>query len=315
MNLSVVIPTYNRAGSLPYTLEALGAQTVPENLGWEVIVVDNNSSDATRAVVHATRDAFPVPVHYVYEPRQGVSHARNAGIDQAKGDVVAFTDDDMLPAPDWVAAVHRAVPRWEADVVGGRILPRWASAVPRWLEASAEAIERLALMSHNAVARIAPTIDMPAVWGGNMAVRREVFDSGHRFDPAWGAVGDKLYRGEDGRLIGDLLRAGHRVVFDPSLLVWHRIQPDRMRRAYFRRLCFQIGEGEGRRVHQTSGRELLGAPLFYYRWTAVALARWTMIVLFRRRDAFDHQLLFLKTLGRLCVCWNRYVSRRAKEHS
>jgi len=146
-------------------------------------------------------------------------------------------------------------------------------------------------------------------------VRREIFDRGHRFDPAWGAVGDKLYRGEDGRLIGDLLGAGHRVVFDPSLLVWHRIQPDRMRRAYFRRLCFQIGEGEGRRVHQMAGRKLLGAPLFYYRQASVAFVRWMMAVLSGRGDAFDHQLLLLKTLGRLWACWNRYLVRRGEERS
>src|SRR6266496_2856006 len=121
MNVSVVIPTYNRAHSLRHTLEALREQRVPPEITWEVIVVDNNSSDDTRAVVESLRPTFPAPLLYVFEPHQGTSRARNAGIDQAKGTAISFTDDDTLPASDWVTRADRALDRQGADVIGGRI--------------------------------------------------------------------------------------------------------------------------------------------------------------------------------------------------
>ena len=315
MDVSVVVSTYNRAHSLRYTLEALSVQTVPKDLSWELIVVNNNSSDDTPAVVNAAAAGFPVAVHHVFEPRQGISRARNAGIERAKGSIIVFTDDDVLPAPDWVSTVAHAIHRWNADVVGGRILPRWPAPVPKWLEASSALQVRLALMTHEAVAQLTTSMDVPAVWGANMAFRREIFEAGHRFDPALGQVGDKNYRGEDCRFIGSLLSAGHTVVYDPAILVWHRIQPERIRRAYFRRLCFEIGEGEGRVVDLRPGRKFLGAPLFYYRWTAIALVGCMAAILFRHHDAFERELEFRIALGRLWARWGLHFSSRGKERS
>lgn len=309
MNVSIVIPTYNRAPSLRHTLEALREQRVPPEISWELIVVDNNSSDETRAVVEALRPSFPAPLLYLFEPRQGVSSARNAGIDQAKGAAVSFTDDDVIPAPDWVATVHHARDRLGADVIGGRILPRWPGPVPEWLEGSVCLYDRLALMTHDSVAKITLATDKPRIWGANMTFRRSVFDAGHRFDPKRGAVGDKLYRGEESYLIRELLAMGHTVVFDPEIVVWHRIQPERMRAGYFRRQSFQAGEGEGRLAGRI-GRSLLGAPLFYYRWTALTLAQWLAAVARRRGDAFECELDFLMAAGRLWGCWRRYFDSR-----
>src|SRR3970040_380046 len=89
MDVSVVIGTYNRAIPLGRTLTALRGQRTAPGLTWELVVVDNNSSDETRAVVSAASAAFPVPMRYVFESRQGISHARNAGIHNAKGGIIA----------------------------------------------------------------------------------------------------------------------------------------------------------------------------------------------------------------------------------
>ena len=103
MDLSVVICTYNRASSLAVTLEALLMQEATPSLRWEVVVVDNNSSDHTREVVEGFAARNEIRVVYTFEPNQGQSHARNTGVKVAHGDVIAFTDDDVIPERNWVA--------------------------------------------------------------------------------------------------------------------------------------------------------------------------------------------------------------------
>jgi glucosyl-dolichyl phosphate glucuronosyltransferase len=315
MNVSVVIPSYNRAHSLRSTLEALRAQVVPKDFSWELIVVNNNSSDETHAVINTAAAVFPVPVHHVFEPRQGINPARNAGIERAKGSIIAFTDDDVLPAPDWVAMIDSAMQRREADVVGGRILAKWEGAVPEWLAASIPLQARLTVMSHDVVTKLTRSTGTPGVWGANMAFRREIFDSGHRFDPARGMVGEKLYRGEECYLIGNLLLQGRTVVYDPALVVWHRIPVERTRRAYFRRINFDVGEGEGRVSTSSSKRQIFGARFYDYRRTVLALASWGAAALCRRHDAFEHELAFLVSLGRLWGLWQRHFARREGKSS
>ena len=131
MQVSVVIGTYNRAHLLEGTLEALASQEVPGSLEWEIVVVDNNSRDATAQVTTAFSKTTATRVRYVFEPQQGLSHARNRGIREARGAIIAFTDDDVLPASDWIAEIAAAIDRWKADGVGGRILPRWETSPPR----------------------------------------------------------------------------------------------------------------------------------------------------------------------------------------
>lgn len=106
VDLSIVICTYNGAERLPDVLEALKVQNYPPALRWEVIVVDNNSQDATAEVVPAFQTSWPkeVPLRSAFELRQGAGFARHQGVRVAQGELVGFLDDDNIPAPDWVAA-------------------------------------------------------------------------------------------------------------------------------------------------------------------------------------------------------------------
>lgn len=131
--ISVVVPTFNRAGSLMRLLAALRDQDA-EGIRYEVLIVDNGSTDETAAIVE--RAALRDPrVQFLREPRQGASYARNAGIARAAAPIVAFVDDDVVPARDWMLAVKRAFDAHpEADCIGGRVEPRWPPHVPRWLD-------------------------------------------------------------------------------------------------------------------------------------------------------------------------------------
>ena len=132
-DVSVVISTYNRADVLPHALVSLLQQEAP-GIRYEVVVVDNNSTDSTRPVVESILARGCPNLRYLFEVRQGVAYGRNTGILAAKAPIIAFTDDDVTVAPDWIATLKRTLDEHpEADGVGGRVLPRWSRAVPSWL--------------------------------------------------------------------------------------------------------------------------------------------------------------------------------------
>src|SRR5438045_967244 len=131
MKFSVVIATFNRAADLGATLDSLAGLRPTGD--WEVIVVDNNSSDGTRAVVEAAAHRFPAPLRYLFEPAQGRSPALNAGIRLAQGEIIATTDDDVRVEPDWLDRAAVGLARLQCDYVGGRVLPIWGAAPPPWL--------------------------------------------------------------------------------------------------------------------------------------------------------------------------------------
>src|SRR6266540_2548384 len=123
--ISAIICTYNRANSLQKTLKSLEDLVVPANLSWELIVVDNNSRDDTRAVVEGFARTARFPVRYVFAGRQGLCHARNTGITVARGEVMAFTDDDVTVDPCWLWHLKRTFDQCDCMGVAGRIVPVW----------------------------------------------------------------------------------------------------------------------------------------------------------------------------------------------
>ena len=131
MQFSVVIPTYNRAAELEQTLASLAKINHPGS--WEVIVVNNNSRDATPEVVAKAAAQFPTALRYVFEPRAGRSAALNAGIEASKGGIIANTDDDVRFEPDWLLQAAEALSREQCDFVGGKVLPIWRGPRPSWL--------------------------------------------------------------------------------------------------------------------------------------------------------------------------------------
>jgi len=299
LDATVLVATYNRAHLLPGTLAALGAQQVPDALAWEILVVDNNSRDHTRQVVAAFAKSVKVPVRYVFESRQGLSYARNRGIQEARGSIIAFTDDDVLPAPDWLAATIKAFATWNADCVGGRILPRWETSPPTWITGNRFLLARLALMDCEESRLLTfPLADSPQVWGANMAFRRELFDRVGAFDTARGMKGTKLVRGEEVELISRALEQGARVAYDPSMVVLHRIDHDRLKKRYFLKIEFDDAENETRLLPAPPGRTFRGVPLWGYRELVTEFWKCLGYTLLGRSDAFSQQLYWFSLLGR-----------------
>ena len=308
-DISIVIPTFNRALSLRLTLNALARQLAPDSLPWEVIVVDNNSGDRTRSEVEDFIRTARIPVRYLFVAQQGVSHARNAGVASARAEVVGFTDDDADPARDWVATIATVMSDTGADIVGGQIRPVWHRPPPAWLEHGTFLRSSLAIMDDTTPMTIVDFTGLPMIWGANMAIRRKVFDRVGAFDPQHGAVGYKLYRGEETDLIRRAIEAGFRAVYDPRLFVSHRIGPDRMRVAYFARFAFDQLEGEAL-VQRASG-ELPGVVRIHAR-VARSFARWIAAAVRRRPETLERWLECCAALGYACGFWKGHVRRRRR---
>jgi glycosyltransferase involved in cell wall biosynthesis len=304
VQVSVVMATYNRARLLPGVLGALAAQEVPDSLQWEIVVVDNNSSDSTPEEVSAFARTADVPVRCVFEPRQGLSHARNRGIEESRGEVVAFLDDDVVPPPDWIVRIAGAFDRWKADGVGGRILPRWESPPPPWLAGNPRLLRLLAIMDFDGSRMLSLPLERePQVWGANMAFRREVFARVGPFDPRQGRAGERLFKGEESDLIHRALQLGLKVAYDASVTVFHRIGPDRMKKAYFRRLSFDRGQGHARAAPIAHERRFFGAPPASYRAVFAGFWKFLGLRLRGRPESFDQELRWLRSVGELTGFW------------
>ena len=182
MKYSIVIATYNRCDDLRDTLTSLAALR-PDG-PWELIVVDNNSTDGTRAVVEAAQPSFPAPLHYVVEREQGRSPALNAGIRLAQGDIIVTTDDDVRVEPDWLNHAAEALQALDCDYVGGKVLPIWGGPRPAWLPDRGG--------KHWAVIALLDYGSEPLEFGArvplgvNMAFRRAAFDRAGLLDPQTG---------------------------------------------------------------------------------------------------------------------------------
>ncbi|HKW93341.1 MAG TPA: glycosyltransferase [Methylomirabilota bacterium] len=288
LDCSVVITTWNRARLLADTLHALAAQRVSPTLKWEIVVVDNNSSDETKETVRRSGETSRMRVRYVFEPRQGQSFARNSGVEAADGAVILFTDDDILPRPDWVPAMLNTITRGDLDGAGGRVLPLWEAEPPRWLYGRRHLLTWLALVDEDeACALEYPLMGTRRIVGASMAFRRDVFEEFGCFDTTLGHRGTRPYGGEEVEFINRLLRKGRRIAYEPSIVVHHRIGVDRLRKAFFLRRLFYEACGQARLL---SREGQAGIDPLRYRSVARAAGRTTLQTLLRRPEAFSLQL-------------------------
>jgi glucosyl-dolichyl phosphate glucuronosyltransferase len=230
--VSVIIATYTRARLLDECLQHLSAQ--PFDAGDEVIVVDNASVDETAAVVTRRQATFPTALHLLHEPIPGKSHALARALRVATGDVLAFLDDDVIVASEWLDVVRDTMRDRSVGLIGGRVVPRWESSVPNWVRSAPSHHPRLGaplgLLEYPAdVVELGPR----TVLGANMAVRRSVFDVVGGFATHLGKLRGTLLSGEDHDLCLRVQRAGFNAVYVPRAVVHHWVPAERARAPYF----------------------------------------------------------------------------------
>ena len=250
--LSIIVCTKNRAKSLERTLRSL--RDDPSVAPVEVLVVDNGSTDDTPAVIQAARaESSPDnrPIRVLHCARPGHSRARNYAIPEARGEFVAFTDDDVTVKPGWIDALLAAFGP-EVDIVGGRVIPEIEGDRPSWLELrpffSATLWDYGPEPLQMGLLDGAPGKPREQVYpiGANMAFRRSLLTSlGEPFNPRLGHTG-KVSMGYDEWELFDRLADTHAIVYQPSAVVLHHVDARRLQYDRVRRLSFQVGFGAGR---------------------------------------------------------------------
>lgn len=302
VRISVVICTWNRAGLLRETLRSLNEQVSEDGIEFETIVVDNNSTDSTKAVVaELSRSWKHNCIRYVFEPKQGKQFALNAGVMEASGEIVSFTDDDISLPPSWIKEISYAFEDDEVDVVGGRTIVQWPeTGVPNWYRPSMAAVvgdvnlgpERIVLPERG----YAPA-------GANLVVRRSVFDR-------IGLFSVNHFRHMDQEFGERAFANGLRVEYWPSIVVYAPVPARTLNKRYFRRWAFKAGiEVGGERA--VGGGRFFTVPLWLYRrLMSDAFRIFYLNLRGKADDAFEYEFRTWRHLGLLISNIRRRFGRR-----
>jgi len=233
--ISVIVCTYNRAPTLRRMLESFFQQQDLNRLDHELIVVDNNSTDDTAQVAKAFSDR--PGFCYVLEERQGLSFARNRGLNESAGDFVSFLDDDVIVDPRWLANLQKCLDETNADAVGGKVDLKFFTPPPAWLGP----LFRMHLAELDLAPGRVAGLNGSGYSGCNVTLRKEALRHAGGFDAALGRTGTQLACYEDTVVLHRIESAGGRMVYDAAVRVEHLVGPERMTWPYFKRLF--IGQG------------------------------------------------------------------------
>ena len=298
MEISVIICTYNRSASLKRTLDHIDQMQIPEGLKWELIVVDNNSKDDTKEVVKHFQAKTRTICKYIHESRQGLSFARNNGIQNALGEIIAFTDDDVLVDKNWIGLIYEAFSK-NNDVacIGGRILPVWEKPCPKWL--GGELLNILALCDLGDETKI---LSEPKVWGANLSFKSSILRKYGFFDTNMGNKGGKLYSGEETKYLQELINAGEKIMYFPGVLVYHCIPEIRLKKKYFKKWYFDTGERSAIKMGAYNKKNIIGIPLIVLRRVLKEMFKFLKSKIVDPDSSFWCQMSLFYNMG---IIWGR----------
>ena len=261
--VSVIVCTFNRDRLLEKALDSIIQSTLPPGFSWEIVVVDNNSTDRTREITQDLSRQHGQLVRYVFEPRQGKSHALNTGVHEARGEILAFVDDDVVVDSAWLhnltASLHDG--RWAG--AGGRILPAESFSPPPWLALDGPYSLAWMIYAHFDLGEQPRLLD-GAPFGTNMAFRKAMFTKygGFRIDlgPA-GNSGTPRFN-EDTEFGRRLMAAGERLRYEPGAIVYHRVPDERISREFVLAQWFELGRSWARETPERPS--VCKIPRYYF---------------------------------------------------
>jgi glucosyl-dolichyl phosphate glucuronosyltransferase len=264
--LDVIVPTYNRSSLVVRAVNSLLEARRPAELLISVIVVDNRSTDDTRAAIASLVSSADLPIRYVYEEKPGTSAARNAGLRHSDADLVGFIDDDERIDAGWFEAVADAFRDPSLDFIGGPYFGDWDVPPPAWLPDGFPAVLGIVGDRVESVREFGPPYE-GILMGGNAVIRRRTMDRVGPFNPVLGRGPTGLGSGEDHEMFVRLLDHGARGKFLPSLRIYHKIPAERVSRSYFRAWCLEHGRSVGimQRTIPERVPHMLGLPRYRIR--------------------------------------------------
>ena len=288
--VSVVIPTYNRAALLREAIKSVLGQD--SQSPFEIVVVDNNSQDDTAAVVRSLIDAHPGRLRYVVEREQGNAHARNRGVETATAGIIAFIDDDVTVASNWLASLKDALDaREDLSFVGGKVLPQWNGPPPSWV--TPEHWAPLALLDYGPDELIIAGKSPRGLLTANIAFRRAVFEEVGTFSPHLQRVKNFIGSMEDTEFLMRVCRSGRQGMYLPQMIASAPVDVERLSKNYHRR--WHTGHGHFYAVMrdpewERSSFRLAGVPGHLYKQTASHAVSWLSRIVTGNTDAaFTHE--------------------------
>jgi glycosyltransferase involved in cell wall biosynthesis len=323
VDITVLICTRNRAALLPRTLESLAAMTVPPSWRWEVLVVDNGSTDDTWQIIEKTAKTFPVPLRGHFEAQPGKSSAMNSGLRVSQSRVVACVDDDVIVSRDWLASGCTPLMDESSSFAytGGPVEPVWESGRPSWFPATrADLWGTVAILDYGSEPFVFED-ERRVPLGANVAFLREAIDRAGGFVTSLGRSNSRVLLGQELPEFFRRTRAfGVRGKYVPAMRVAHWVPAARLTRSYFRRWWFGKGVSRARvdRLHPVtelgldlrSVRHIAGVPRFMFGDLLRDLGSWARALLKGDRiEAMERQTRACYFAG---YAWERIRSPRAE---
>jgi glucosyl-dolichyl phosphate glucuronosyltransferase len=289
MRLSVIVCTWNRRDLLKAALDSIAASELPPTINWEILIADNNSTDGTRPLCEELVRSNPTRFRYFLESRPGKSFALNTAFENSQGEILAFTDDDVKVAPNWLAEILHTIDTWHCAGVAGKIVPVWATPKPHWLASNGPYRPMAVIVNYNLGETARETTVPP--FGANVAFTRQAFAQHGLYRTDIGPSTDRKVGCEDTEFGRRVLAGGGKIVYAPRAVVYHPVEEARLHKNYFRDWYFDYGQAITRAygVHPQFPK-LLGAPRYLYRKLATSALHWLLSANSQRRFYYNLQL-------------------------
>jgi glycosyltransferase involved in cell wall biosynthesis len=316
MQVSVVLCTYNRAESLSRALESIAASRMPAGIDWQVLIVDNNSKDATRLAADEFCRRDPAHFHYIFEPKQGKSFALNRGIREAHGDIVAFVDDDVVVEPDWLVELTKPLANRDWAGTGGRVYLPGDFSPPPWMAVEGDH-SLIGILAQFDLGSEVCELTRPPV-GNNMAFRKEMFSKYGGFRTDLGPTPGSQIRYEDTEFGSRVMSGGERILYVPTAIVRHDIEEGRLTKKYFLAYHFDYGRAL---IREKGRRKPVGMIPRYF----ISISNRCLSILPRRawqwlrerdpRKRFCYKCNVWTIAGEIAEIWHRSYSKDSPHSS
>jgi glycosyltransferase involved in cell wall biosynthesis len=293
IKITIAICTWNRSNLLDQALQKLTELIIPENISLEIIVVNNNCTDDTPKIINSFEKKLPIK--QVFEPKPGLSNARNKAVKEATGEYIIWTDDDTLVDKNWIQAYSTFfIDNPDIIVFGGPVIPYYECPPPMWLKnginivADAFALRNL---GNKPIPFTPYTECLP--FGANYAIRLDI-QKQYSYSPDLGRQPNNInLLGEETQVINKILEKGNKSLWVPSAIVKHRIPANRQTLKYI--YDYYIGKGISIGYTLNNDKLFLGKPI----WLLLKILKLQFKYLFHK--TFYSETIWLQTLKQKCL--------------
>ena len=292
--LTILMCTHNRASLLRDALESLETQTLPRDR-FEVLVVDNASTDSTPELVASVARRGRIDLRGIRETELGLDAARNRGVREARGEIIAFLDDDARARPDWAAGILAGFDRHDAPILGGKVELIWEAPRPDWLS---DVLLRY-LIHCDYGTQVTEITGPPWLYGTNVAFRRRIFQEIGLFRLDLDRKGSSLMGGGDTEFFIRARAHGKRLLYLPELVVDHLVPASRLTREFFRERLFYSGYTRAAHGTESLGRRAAHCLIFAAGGPACAVAAGALRLAGLPRQSFAQERRALLACGYL----------------